>query len=136
MGFNSKEYRYADINVALFGQKLKGLRGVKYSRKKNKELLHAQGDEPVGIQSGNVDYAGTLMILKGDFDDLNTAAKAAGYKDVTDLPGFPMIVTYSNTTKLKVDTLVGVEFDEYEEGMVQGDKFKELSLPILFTSIV
>lgn len=135
MPFNSKEYRFADIQVSLFGQKLKGLRGVEYSRSRNKELLHAQGDEPFSIQSGNVDYKGSLMMLKGDFDALNLAATAAGFTDITDLPGFPIVISYTNETKLSVDTLINVEFDSYDEGLKQGDKFKEISLPILFTRI-
>lgn len=135
MGFNSKEYRFADIKISLFGTKLKGLRGVEYKKKRNKELLHAAGDEPVSIQSGNVDYSGSISMLKGDFDSLNAAAVKAGYSDITDLPGFPVIVEYSNSTKMSVDTLLNVEFDEYDEGLKQGDKFKEISLPILFTGI-
>ena len=132
---NGKQYRFADIKVSLFGQNLKGFRGIEYSKKRNKELLHAQGDEPISIQSGNVDYSGNLMLLKSDFDDLNTAAIAAGYADITDLPGFPIIVTYSNTSKLNVDTLINVEFDSYDEGLKQGEKYKEMSLPLLFTAI-
>ncbi len=132
---NGKEYRFADIKVSLFGQKLTGLRGIDYKRKRNKELLHAQGDEPFSVQSGNADYSGSITMLKADFDALNTAAVAAGYTDITDLPGFPIVVEYSNAAKISIDTLVGVEFDEYDEGLKQGDKFKEVTLPILYLRI-
>ena len=132
---NGKEYRFADIKVSLFGQKLNGLRGIEYKRKRNKELLHAQGDEPFSVQAGNVDYSGSITMLKADFDALNAAAVAGGYTDITDLPGFPIVVEYSNTTKISIDTLIGCEFDEYDEGLKQGDKFKEVTLPILFLRI-
>lgn len=133
--FNSKNYRFADITVSMFGQTLTGFRGIKYKKSQEKEHLYAQGDEPVGVQRGNKAYEGELMMLKSDFDALNIAAKTAGYEDVVDLPGFPLIVSYSNNTKITTDTLLNVEFKEFEDGMVQGDKFKEISLPIIFTKI-
>jgi hypothetical protein len=135
MAFNSKEYRFANVAVSAFGTTFQGLRGVSYKKKQEKELLHAQGDKPIGIQRGNISYEGELKILKSDFDALNEAAVAAGYEDLIEMPGFPIIVSYTNDTKIKVDTLLNVEFTEFDEGLTQGDKFKELSLPIIFTGV-
>ena len=135
MGFNTKDYRFADISVSIFGQKLSGFRGVSYKKKQEKSLLHAAGDEPIGIQRGNKSYEGEISMLKSDYDAMNLAARTAGYDDIIDLPGFPIVIAYSNDTNLTVDTLLNVEFMEFDEGMKQGDSFIEMSIPILFTGI-
>lgn len=135
MGFNTKDFRFADIQVSLFGQTLSGFRGVSYKKKQEKELLHGAGEKPIGIQRGNITYEGEIMMLKSDYDALNLAARAAGYDDIVSLPGFPVVVAYTNDTKITTDTLLNVEFMEFDEGMKQGDKFKEMSLPIIFTGI-
>ena len=135
MAFNTKDYRFADISVSLFSQTLTGFRGVSYKKKQEKELLHAAGDKPVGVQRGNITYEGELTLLKSDYDALNVAARAAGYDDILGLPGFPIVLAYTNDTQITTDTLLNVEFMEFDEGMKQGDKFKEMSLPIIFTGI-
>ena len=80
--FNSKECEWSDLSLFIDGVKITGFRGLKYSVKPDKESLYAGGDEPIGIQSGNRQYAGEIKLLKGQFDELNTAAKAAGYRDI------------------------------------------------------
>lgn len=137
MSFDSREFEFADVQVTVLGVPLSGLRGLTYKKSQEKELVYAQGNQPKAIQRGNKKYEGTLMLLKSDFDELNSAAIASGYEDITDIPGKEINITcvYQKTDdagKLSTDTLLNAEFTEYEDGMKQGDKFKEISLPILF----
>ncbi len=134
--FNSKEYEYADIKVKLLDMQCTGLRGLIYKFKKAKEPVYGQGNQPRAIQSGNKEYDGTLSLLKSDYDILDLAAQTAGYDDITDVPGSLIFITCvyqkPGNPKLSADTLIGVEFTDVEDGMKQGDKFKEISLPFLY----
>lgn len=137
MAFDSREYEYADCKVMLLGIELTGLRGIKYKKSQEKEVIHGAGNQPKAIQRGQKKYEGTLMLLQSDVDILNKAAAAAGYEDITDVPGKFIDLTClyqksDDATELKTDTCQNVEFTELEEGMNSGDKFKEISLPFIF----
>ena len=134
--FNSKEFSFSDVKVKLLGLELTGLRGLTYKKKQEKEAVYGAGNQPKSIQRGNVSHDGTLMVLKSDFDLLNEAAIAAGYDDLVDVPGKDIIITcvYENkaSSLLKTVTLIGVDITEDEDGMKQGDKFKEVTLPFIY----
>lgn len=135
MGFDSREYEYADIKVAILGKEVSGLRGLKYKKSQEKEVVYAQGNQPKSIQRGNKKYEGSLMLLKSDSDTLNLAAIAAGYEDITDVPGKLVSITCvydQGNGGVAVDTCINCEFTEIEDGMKQGDKFSEITLPFIF----
>jgi hypothetical protein len=136
MPFDSSEYEYADIKVSVLGANLSGLRGIKYKKKQDKSLVYGQGNQPKSIQRGNKSYEGTLSILKSDYDLLDAAAVVAGYEDITDVPSkyISLTVVYQKpgATMLSTDTLLSAEFHEAEDGMKQGEQFKEIELPFLF----
>lgn len=136
MAFDSREFEFADIKVSMLGVELTGLRGLTYKKSQEKELVYAAGNQPKAIQRGNKKYEGSLMLLKSDVDLLNQAARLAKYEDITDVPGrlIDITVVYQNldSLKLSTDTLQNVEFNEVEEGMKQGEKFKEITLPFMF----
>lgn len=139
MAFDSREFEFADVRVAILGTQLTGLRGLTYKKSQEKEPVYGAGNEPRAIQRGNKKYEGQLMLLKSDFDALNIAAIAAGYEDIVDVPGdlIDLIVVYQKegTAKLSTDRLLNVEFTEAEDGMKQNDKFKEVTLPFICLKI-
>ena len=136
MAFDSKEKEFADISVSTLGAQLSGLRGLTYKKSQEKEIIYAAGNKPKAIQSGNIKYEGTLTILKSDFDLLNLAARAAGYEDIIAVPPSLIHITCVYQPQeggvLQTDTLVSCAFTEFEEGMKQGDKFKEIALSFIF----
>lgn len=135
--FDTKECEWSDTTVNIAGANLTKARGIAYKATKDKELLHAAGDEPVSIQAGNRGYSGTIKLLKGALDDMNRAAKLAGGADVLDLE-FDIVITYKakGSRTLQTDTLVGVQVQEFEKGWDQGAKFMEISLPIIFVKLI
>lgn len=139
MGFNSREYEFADIKVAIMGVELSGLRGLTYKTSQEKELVYGAGNTAKSIQRGNKKNEGTLTVLKSDYDALNGAARTAGYQNIVDVPGRLINITcvYEKISDamLATDTLITVEFTEFEDGMKQGDKFKEISLPFIFLQL-
>ncbi len=135
MGFDTREFEFADVKVAMLGRELTGLRGLTYKKSQEKEVVFGAGNEGRGIQRGNKKYDGSLMLLKSEFDLLNAAAVAAGYEDIIDVPGHLIDITCvyqkPGSAQLMTTRVTGVEFTEYEDGLKQGEKFREVALPFI-----
>lgn len=128
--FNSREYEWSDVNVVAAGRPVTGIRGVKYSSKQEKEVLHAKGNKPHSIQRGNKTYDGELTVTQSEYEEL----RAAGGGDILDI-SIDIVVAYGNPSKgdvITTDLLMGVEFTEDNTEWKQGDKFQEKSLPFIF----
>lgn len=128
---NTREYEWSDITAVMAGRNVTGLRAVKYSSKQEKELLHAKGNKPVGIQRGNKTYDGEIGLLQSEYEALR---KASG-GDILDI-SFDLVVAYGNPNNgdvITTDLLVGCEFTEDNTEWKQGDKFQEKTLPFIYT---
>lgn len=125
------------MTVTFAGVTLTKIRGLKYSSSKEKELLYAQGDMPISIQSGNRGYEGEIKVLKGALDDMNRTALTAGGKDVLDME-FDIVVVYAakGTRALQTDVLVRCQVKSFDKSWEQGAKMMEITLPILFLNVV
>ncbi len=125
------------MTVMFAGSPLTKIRGLKYKASKEKQLLHAAGDEPISIQSGNRTYEGEIKVLKGAIDDMNRAAISAGGEDILDVQ-FDIVITYKpkGTRPLQTDTLVSVEVKDFEKGWEQGAKNMDVTLPVLFMKLI
>jgi hypothetical protein len=134
--FDSKDCEWADMTIMFGGAPLTKIRGLKYKTSKEKQLLHAAGDQPISIQSGNRTNDGEIKVLKGAIDDMNRAAAAAGGQDILDIQ-FDIIITYKpqGTRLLQTDTLKGVEITAFEKGWEQGAKNMDVTLPIVFLNL-
>lgn len=127
---NTREYEWSDVTVVLAGRLVTGLRGVKYSAKQEKELLHAKGNKPHSIQRGNKSYDGEVTLLQSEYE----ALKQASGGDILDA-SVDIVASYGNPTVgdvITTDVLIGVEFTEDNTEWKQGDKFQEKTLPFLF----
>ena len=130
---NTREYEWADVTVVLAGRLVTGLRGVKYSAKQEKELLHAKGNKPHSIQRGNKTYDGEVTLLQSEYE----ALKQASGGDILDA-SIDIVAAYGNPSAgdvITTDMLVGVEFTEDNTEWKQGDKFQEKTLPFLFIDL-
>ena len=130
---NTREYEWSDVTVVMAGRPVTGLRGVKYSAKQEKELLHAKGNKPHSIQRGNKTYDGEITLLQSEYE----ALKQASGGDILDV-SLDIVAAYGNPTAgdvITTDVLVGVEFTEDNTEWKQGDKFQEKTLPFLFIDL-
>ncbi len=128
--FNSREYEWSDVSVVAAGRPITGIRGVKYSSKQEKELLHAKGNKPHSIQRGNKSYDGEITLTQSEYE----ALRAAGGGDILDI-SLDIVVAYGNPSNgdtVTTDLLMGAEFTEDNTEWKQGDKFQEKSLPFIF----
>lgn len=127
---NTREYEWSDVTVVMAGRLVTGIRGVKYSAKQEKELLHAKGNKPHSIQRGNKTYDGEITLLQSEYE----ALKQASGGDILDA-SMDIVAAYGNPSAgdvVTTDVLVGVEFTEDNTEWKQGDKFQEKTLPFLF----
>lgn len=127
---NTREYEWSDVTVVLAGRLVTGLRGVKYSAKQEKELLHAKGNKPHSIQRGNKTYDGEITLLQSEYE----ALKKASGGDILDA-SIDIVAAYGNPTAgdvITTDMLVGVEFTEDNTEWKQGDKYQEKTLPFIY----
>lgn len=127
---NTREYEWSDVTVVMAGRLITGLRGVKYSAKQEKELLHAKGNKPHSIQRGNKTYDGEITLLQSEYEALKQACGG----DILDA-SVDVVAAYGNPSAgdvVTTDVLIGVEFTEDNTEWKQGDKFQEKTLPFLF----
>ncbi|NJM14013.1 MAG: hypothetical protein HC896_00270 [Bacteroidales bacterium] len=133
MAFNSKQYSWSSVKVFMFGRLVTGIRGVSYTAKQEKEVVHGAGNEPLSIQPGNKTYEGSITLLQSEKEAIMAEARRLGYADPTDMPGFEIAVSYFDIPGLPTnDVLLGCEFTEWGSAMKQGDKFMETELPFIF----
>lgn len=127
---STREYEYADVTVLIGGKIITGLRGVKWGKKQEKELLHAKGNQPHSIQRGNISYDGEVTLLQSEYQALSQAA--AG--NILDM-AFDMVIALGNPTKgepMKTTVIYAAEFTEDVSEWKQGDKYQEKRLPFIY----
>lgn len=128
--FDSRQYEWADITLLMGGRDVTGARGVKYTAKQEKEPVYGKGNLPISIQKGNKSYEGELTVLQSELE----ALRLAGGGSILDMQ-ITAIVSYGNPSQgdaLVIDELIGVQFTDETKEMKQGDKFAEITMPIIF----
>ena len=126
---NTREYEWSDVTVVLAGRLVTGLRGVKYSAKQEKELLHAKGNKPHSIQRGNKTYDGEITLLQSEYE----ALKKASGGDILDA-SMDIVAAYGNPNAgdvITTDMLIGVEFTEDNTQLNHVDNFHEKTLAFI-----
>ncbi|MBN1250686.1 MAG: hypothetical protein JXA16_01025 [Bacteroidales bacterium] len=135
MVINTSEYSWADVQIVMLGRPITGGRAVKFKTSQEKELIHASGNEPVGIGRGNKAYEGELVLLQSEVEALANAAGEG--KDIIDIPVFNIVVSFVPKSGGLISTYIikFAEFTEVEREMKQNDKFAEITLPFIALGI-
>lgn len=133
--FSTAECAWHQTSIKLLGRTLVGITGFEFEKAHEKEYLHAAGADPIDIQSGNKTYPGSLKVLKYELDQMNEAARGAGFADITEVPHEAVVITCVYKKKLtdpiRTVTAAGVSFSNIKAGMEQNAKKTEVSLPFL-----
>ena len=133
MSFDSRQYQWSDLTLALGGRIVTGFRGLKYSTKQEKELLFGKGNKPRSIQRGNISPEGEITILQSELETLRLAGGGSIlnlHLDATAVYGDP-----ANGDTIITDKLLGIEFTEDPKELKQGDKNMEITLPFICLDI-
>lgn len=135
MGFSTDECAWHQTKLKMLGRTFTGLLGFEFEKDVSTEYLHASGDEPIDIATGNKTYPGTLKMMKFEVDGMNDAALAAGYEDISEVPHEAIVITCifkkSLTSQSRTITANAVKFSNIKLGMDQNAKMTNVSLPFL-----
>jgi hypothetical protein len=133
--FSTKECAWHQTSLKILGRTIVGIRGFEFEKNIEKEYLYAGGNEPIDIQVGNKSYPLNFKFLKYEVDMMNDAALEAGYEDITEVPHELIVATCvfkkRATDVARTITASGVAFTNIKNGMDQGGKMTEVSLPAL-----
>lgn len=140
MSFTTKECAWAQTSLKMLGRTITGLRAFEFRKAKEKEHLFAAGAKPIDIQEGNVTPTGSITLLKYEVDQLNEAARLAGFADITEVPhtAISIVCTFKKTAASKTESVrvVGVAFSEIPVGMQQNAKMTEVAMPFLAMDVL
>jgi hypothetical protein len=135
MAITSQECEWHRYELKILGRTITGLRGFEYGDKSEDEYLYGAGNKPIDIQEGNISYEGNIKVLGYEKDQLNDAARLAGYDSLTRVPHelITITVTYKKNalSAIRKDVITGVKFQEQKNTMEQGAKNREVTLPFL-----
>lgn len=129
ININGREYEWGDLTLILGGRDIAGFRGIKTSKKVEREAIHAKGRKPRSIQSGNFDYSGEITMLLSDFQALQTAGDGSILSLMLD-----SLLCYGDPAAGNAMTTKRIEslmFTAEEEEWKQGDKFSEITVPFI-----
>lgn len=133
MAFDTKQFQYKDISLIIDGEDITGFTNIKFKSSREKEFLRGKGDEPYEIQHGNKSYEGEIGLWQSTLENL---IRRSPNGDIT-LLRVEVVVMFAQqeTAKLSGYRLGALEFTDTEIGMSQGDKFAEITLPIMFLGL-
>ena len=134
MAFDSRQYEWADLEIQLGGKTLVAVTGVKYKRKVEREAYFGKGRKPLSLQTGNETVEGELSIGKSELDSLITRTNKKLLHT-----SFSLVVCYGNQSEgvpMTTDIIEGLKISEYEQGLKQGDKAMEITLPFMALNVL
>ncbi|MBW7838583.1 MAG: hypothetical protein H3C36_02860 [Chitinophagaceae bacterium] len=127
--FDSRQYEWADLSLVIGGRPLTAFRGVKYTKKIEREPVYAKGRMAHSIQSGNVAIEGEIKLLQSEYE----ALIASGGGTILGL-SVDALVAYGNPAEgnmMITDRIEGIRFTEENKEFNQGDQFMEITLPFV-----
>ena len=139
VNIRSNEYVWASVDVKVLGRVIKGIRAFEFRKSVEKEAIYGAGQTALDIQSGNITCEGSLTVMGFELDDMNKAARLAGYDDILSVPHEAVVIT-ATFRKLAADPITtvvarGVAFTEMPNSMDQGAKLRECQLPFIAMDI-
>jgi hypothetical protein len=135
MGFNSKEYKWTDLDIAINGKLLTKCQSVEYTEKVETEKIRGKGNKAYEIADGNVDVSGSIEVLQSD---LETLMLLTGNKGVLGLRDLTITVAYKNidSGRLSTRSIIGARITEIGEPIKQGEMKIVCKLPFEALDII
>ena len=91
---NGREYEWGDLCLILANRDMVRYRGIKYTKKIEREAIYAKGSQPVAIQSGNESFEGEIIMLQSEYQKLVKAGRGSIFPLMLD-----GLQNYGNPTK-------------------------------------
>ncbi len=131
--FNSRQYGWCDVSIAIHGRVITGATGFKSTVKRKRERLYGRGAKAFDILDGNVEAEGEISLWQSD---LAALVKKAPDSDITRMK-FDVVVSYSPRDSYQVVTDIWKGFcpTENTQGLKQGDTHMEVTIPGLILDV-
>jgi hypothetical protein len=129
---SAKQYGWKDVSVVVLGRTIEGITDIKVKRTTVKERQYGRGSRTQAILTGNEEVSGSITLLQDELEAINLAIKAVDPRlDITKVQ-FDAVINYENSEgKASTDVVQGVNVQEYEKGMAQGDTHMKIEIPYL-----
>lgn len=134
MPFNSREYEWSDLSVAIGNRDITGIRGINYKEAIEAEPLYAKGRLPHSIQTGNISFDGEITLTQSEYE----ALVVAGNGSILNLRNLTAVISYGNPSNgdtVITDIMTGIQITEAAKSLSQNDKFMEITLPFVATGL-
>lgn len=125
-----KEFSFRDAYFVVNATKIYGVRGFSYKTAREKEALTV-GGKVAAIQHGDDSNEGELTLTQTALQALEASVSTGNLLDAS----LNLVVVFDNGVRLRTDIISGLEFTEVPEGMAEGDKFSEHTLPWLAVDV-
>lgn len=139
VNIRSNEYAWAQADIKVLGRVINGIRAFEFKKSVEKEAIYGAGQSALDIQCGNITCEGSITVMGFELDDMNKAARIAGYDDILSIPHEIVVITatFKKLASDPVTTIVarGVAFTEMPNSMDQGAKLRECQLPFIAMDI-
>ena len=134
---NGKAYDFTSIKVSMLGNvDVLEFTAIEYQVKRNKANNYGRGGEVTSRSRGNKEYTGSITLAMKEIIAIRENAQQNGYNDLTEIPPFNIVVSYSNgTDATRVDTLEFCEFDDDMGGGASGSSNLEKQLNLVIGCI-
>jgi len=123
----------ASVRCNILGVSMPGLKKIKFGKKVAKENVLGTGNKPVGRSYGQETYEASITMLMSDFLAIENIAPN---KDITQIPPFPIGVSFLQTGKVTSYTLETCEFTDFNIDVQTADMSVEIELPLIIGGIV
>ncbi len=129
--FTSDEFSWNDITISINGKVMMACTGVSYKDSIESEQIYGKGGEAIGIQDGNRKIEGTIKCHQSELDKLIGTGDAG----VKALKNLSIQWAFEKLGKVSTRVFNNCRITETGEDYKQGDKFAEVELPFICTSI-
>lgn len=129
--YSSDEFGWNHITVSINGKVMMACLGIQYKDSIDSEPIYGKGGEPIGIQDGNRKLEGSIKCHQSELDSMIGTGDAG----VKALKGLSIQWSFQNEGRISTRVFNGCRITETGEDYKQGDKFGEIELPFIFTSI-
>lgn len=129
--FNSKEYGWAEVDIAINGKPMLRATAVEYTEKQESKKLRGKGRKPFALKGGNIDVAGKIEMYQSEFDLL---LALTGNKGVAGFVDLTITVAFQDVDGgLSTRSIIGALVTEIGESVKQSDM--EIMVPLPFEAM-
>lgn len=131
--FQSNEFGWKDVEIAIQGRVVSAALGIKFSEAIERELIYGKGNQPIGVQDGNVKPEGEIKFHQSELERL---IQQGGNRGVSGLRDLTITMSMVKDGRISTRTLIGCAISDIGEEYNQNDKFAEITVPFVFLEII